>query len=165
MSSVSYPEKPKNTAGNRLKYVAYALIIGGIIVTTYLSYLKANQALAVCVQGGAFNCNVVLNSVYSELFGIPIAYLGWLVYIILGAMLLLESRVEFFQNNGRILMFGLALFAWVFSMYLVYLQFFVLQALCQWCLTHEAIMTVLFFLLVWRLWQGLQADDEEVIVE
>jgi uncharacterized membrane protein len=152
-------EKPKRGSGITMKHISLALIVGGILVTTYLSYLKASQSLAVCVQGGAFNCNVVLNSVYSELFGIPIAYLGLLTYLVLGTLLLLESRVTFLQDNGRIITFGIALFAWVFSMYLVYLQFFVLQSLCQWCLTHEAIMTVLFFVITRRLWKSIQADD------
>ena len=151
----------ENTASSgfiTLKRIALVLIVIGIFVTTYLSYLKAGQASAVCIEGAAFNCEVVLNSVYSELFGIPIAYLGLIMYLTLGTLFLLESRVVFLQEYGKIIMFGIALFAWVFSMYLVYLQFFVLQALCPWCLTHETVMTLLFGVISVRLFRSLQEE-------
>ncbi|MCA9884430.1 MAG: vitamin K epoxide reductase family protein [Anaerolineae bacterium] len=149
----------KATGTDMIKRIALVLIVIGIFVTTYLSYLKFSQSAAVCVEGAAFNCEVVLNSIYSEIFDIPIAYLGLLMYLTLGALFLLENRVGFLQEYGKILMFGIALFAWVFSMYLVYLQVAVLQALCPWCLTHETVMTILFGLITYRLFRSLQ--DEE----
>lgn len=151
----------ENTASSSfitLKRIALVLIVIGIFVTTYLSYLKAFNTSAVCVEGEAFNCEVVLNSVYSELFDIPIAYLGLIMYLTLGTLFLLENRVGFLQEYGKIIMFGIALFAWVFSMYLVYLQFFVLQALCPWCLTHETVMTILFGVISVRLFRSLQEE-------
>lgn len=141
----------------KLRTVSFVCIVIGLVVTTYLSYLKAFDTTAVCVESGAFNCEIVLNSAYSRLAGIPIAYLGLMVYIILGALLLLENRVPFLQEYGVMMIFGITLFAWMFSMYLVYLQFFVLRALCPWCLTHEANITVFFVLSILRLRNALRA--------
>jgi uncharacterized membrane protein len=141
----------------KLRTISFVCIVIGLVVTTYLSYLKAFDTTAVCVESGAFNCEIVLNSAYSRLAGIPIAYLGLMVYIILGALLLLENRVPFLQEYGVMLIFGITLFAWMFSMYLVYLQFFVLRALCPWCLTHEANITVFFVLSILRLRNALRA--------
>ena len=86
----------------------------------------------------------------------PIAYLGWLVYILLLAVWLWERRGA---NRAALiaLFFGLNAFAWFYSMYLVYLQFFVLRAACPWCLTHEANITLLFVLTLFRLRQLLRA--------
>jgi len=123
----------------------------GIFVAGYLSYLKLAEAPAVCVESGPFNCNVVLNSQYSELFGIPIAWLGLAVYGLIGLGLGLERRVDFLRSYGILLIFGLSLFAWLFSLWLVYVQVFLLEALCPWCLTHEANFTLLFFTVLYRV--------------
>lgn len=131
------------------------LVVIGLVVASYLSYLKLTDVPAVCVQGGPFNCNVVLNSRYSELAGIPIAYLGLAVYVIIGALLLLETRVEFLRENGSLLIFGIGLFAWLFSMWLVYVQVGLLQALCPWCLAHELNFTILFGTIVYRVVRSL----------
>lgn len=101
---------------------------------------------------------MVQNSVYSKLFGIPIAWMGFAVYIILGATLMLESRVSFLREYGMMLFFAINLFAWLFSMWLVYVQFVRLQALCPWCLTHETIITVLFAVSIIRLKRMFSVD-------
>lgn len=129
------------------------LVVIGLVVAGYLSYLKLAEAPAVCVETGPFNCNVVLNSQYSELAGIPIAYLGFAVYVAIGVILLLEARAAFLRQWGSLIMFGIGLFAWLFSMWLVYVQFALLQALCPWCLTHETNFTVLFALICYRVYR------------
>ena len=49
------------------------------------------------------------------------------------------------------LVFGVVLFGFLYSVYLVYLQAAVLRAFCPWCLSHEALITILFGLTIWRL--------------
>jgi len=134
------------------------LVVAGLFVSGYLSYVKLTQVPMVCVESGVFNCEVVQNSAYSKLLGIPIAWMGFAVYIILGAILVLENRVAFLREYGIMLFFGINLFAWLFSMWLVYVQFVLLQALCPWCLTHETIITVLFLVSAIRLIRMLSAD-------
>ena len=133
--------------------VQLLLVLIGIVVAGYLSYLKLAEAPAVCVETGPFDCNVVLSSQYSELAGVPIAYLGFAVYVAVGLVLVLERRVEFIREWGRLLAFGIGLFAWLFSMWLVYVQFVLLEALCPWCLTHETNFTVLFALICYRVYR------------
>ncbi len=128
-------------------------VLIGLVVAGYLSYLKIEDAPAVCVETGPFNCNVVLNSQYSELAGVPIAYLGFTVYLAIGALLLLENQVAFLRVWGSLIMFGIGLFAWLFSMWLVYVQFALLQALCPWCLSHETNFTLLFALICYRVYR------------
>lgn len=135
------------------------LVVIGLVVVSYLSYLKLAEAPAVCVETGPFNCNVVLNSQYSELAGIPIAYLGFAVYAAIGVILVLETRVDFLRQWGLLLTFGVGLFAWLFSMWLVYVQFALLEALCPWCLTHETNFTVLFALICYRLYHEIFSES------
>ncbi len=168
--------KARSSFKLKLEHFIWASILVGIFVTTYLSWTKFTEdplakqlfgiepAHVVCVANGAFNCDAVTKSAYSRFpinTGIPIAYLGLGMYLIYAALMILEKRVAFFEANAKIIMFGVALFGWMFSMWLVYLQFFVLQALCIWCLSHETNMTILFAMISYRLWRSLQADEDE----
>lgn len=144
---------PVQTAQRRftLWHLSLVLVAIGLFVSGYLSYVKLTDVPMACVQDSVFNCDVVQNSAYSRLFGIPIAWLGFGVYITLGVLLVMQPRIAFLREYGAMIIFGIAVFAWIYSMFLVYLQFFVLKALCMWCLTHEANFTVLFIVTCLRL--------------
>ncbi len=153
-------ENKAGTARDALiRRIQFILLAVGIVIAGYLSYLKLAEAPAVCVESGPFNCNVVLNSQYSELAGIPIAYLGFAVYLAIGLILVLETRTGFFLIWGRLLAFGLGLFAWLFSMWLVYVQVVLLEALCPWCLSHETNFTLLFALVCYRVYREIFSDQ------
>jgi uncharacterized membrane protein len=138
-----------------LYIISIVLVVIGIGISGYLSYVKLTESQTICVGGGAFNCEVVQNSVYAKLFNIPIAYLGLLTYLVLGALLLLQNRIAFLQEYGVMLQFGIIIFAFLFSVWLVYLQAFQLKAFCTWCLTHELTMTLLFIISIFRLKRSL----------
>ncbi len=142
-----------------LRGIQYLLVLVGLIIASYLSYLKLAAAPAACVDAGPFDCNVVLNSQYSELAGLPIAYLGLGVYALIGLVMLFERRLSFLEQYGSLLIFGIGLFAWLFSMWLVYVQFFLLEALCPWCLSHEANFTLLFLTIAWRVYRETFAAE------
>ncbi len=142
-----------------LRGLQFLLVVIGLIVAGYLSALKLAAAPAVCVESGPFNCNVVLNSQYSELSGIPIAYLGFGVYALIGLVLLFERQQPFLAQYGSLIVFGIALFAWLFSMWLVVVQFFLLEALCPWCLSHEANFTLLFISIAYRVYRDTFAAE------
>jgi uncharacterized membrane protein len=140
------------------KNLSYFVLAAAIGVSGYLSYLKVANVDAVCVAGGAFDCGTVLNSVYSEFFGIPIAWLGLATNLVIVALLALENRVAVLREYGTLLVFGVILFAFIYSVYLVYLQAFVIRAYCPWCLTHEALIAVLFAIWVPQTIKALRAE-------
>lgn len=142
-----------------IRNLSIVVLIVAIGISGYLSYLKFDDAEAVCVVGGAFDCGVVLNSIYSEVADIPIAYLGLLTNLIVLSILLLEDRIGFLSDFGVTLVFGLVLFAFLFSMYLIYVQAVLIESFCPWCLSHEALITVLFALSTWRFWRSLNPID------
>ncbi|MCU0511837.1 MAG: vitamin K epoxide reductase family protein [Anaerolineae bacterium] len=149
---------PANRFRFSLRTGIWFCVLLGIAVSGYLSYVKLTEVPMACVAGDLFNCDAVQNSIYSRFLGVPIAYLGLAMYLSLAGLLLLEKRSAFFATNGLLLRFGIALFAWFYSVYLVYLQVFVLEALCQWCLMHEIIMTILFAFISYELWRELGGD-------
>lgn len=135
--------------------LSIVLVLSGIFFSGYLSYVKIANVQTVCVQGSAFNCEVVTNSVYSRLFNIPIAYLGLATNFVILALLFLQKRIAVLREYGILLQFGVILFAFLFSVWLVYVQFFRLEALCIWCLLHELYVTLLFIVSIIRLKRSL----------
>lgn len=140
--------------------LSFVVLFAAIVVSGYLSYLKLSNEQAVCVQNGPFDCGVVLNSAYSELGGIPIAWLGLATNLLVVALLIAEPRIGILRETGVMIIFGVVLFAFAFSMYLIYVQAALIQSYCPWCLTHEALITVLFFLSGWRVWRSFGTDED-----
>lgn len=141
-----------------LSYVTLAIAIA---VSGYLSWLKLSSEIAMCIEGSVFDCGTVLNSAYSEIGGIPIAWLGLAVNLIVAVLFVLEKRIEFFETYSPALVFGLVLFAFLFSVYLVYVQAFLILAYCPWCLGHEALITILFAMSIRHLLTWLNPPDED----
>ncbi|NJL56654.1 vitamin K epoxide reductase family protein [bacterium] len=143
-----------------LRLLSLLLVAMGLLVSGYLSYVQITGTEMVCAAGGQGGCNVVQNSVYAELFGIKIAYLGLATYIVIGGLIALQERIPLLRQYGMLLTFGVVLFAFIYSVYLVYIQAVVLRAFCQWCLAHEAIMTVLFVVTSIRTWRYFSQEAE-----
>jgi uncharacterized membrane protein len=120
----------------RLRYVALALVAAGLGIAGYLTWVHYADLEAVCVGGGG-GCERVQNSEYAELAGIPVAVIGLAGYVAIGVTLLIPGA------NAR--MAG-ALFGLVgcgFALYLTYLELFVIDAICQWCVANAAVITAL----------------------
>ena len=58
---------------------------------------------------------------------------------------------EFFETNGPMLIFGMALTGFLFTLYLIYVEFAILRALCPFCLTSQVAMTIIFIISIIRL--------------
>ena len=140
-----------------LRIVSLVLVVIGLLVSGYISYTKLTNTSLVCEEGAVVNCDIVQNSVYSKLAGIEIAYLGFLSYLVLGGLLIMENRLAFLQDYGKILLFGITLFAFLYAVWLVYVQAAILAAYCLWCLAHELTITLLFIVSAVRLWRSFRA--------
>jgi uncharacterized membrane protein len=99
------------------------------------------------------NCNTVQQSQYATLFGIlPIGVLGVMGYLFI--IILWLARLLDMPKVKRILnlvLFGVTLFGILFSIYLTFLEPFVIGATCIWCLSSALIMTLLFLLAAGKL--------------
>lgn len=121
------------------------LILIGISVAAYLSYVETQSVEAVC--GPVGDCNTVQQSRYARLFDVlPVGVFGLLGYIGLLAAWLTRKYLPKFAMPADITFFGMAFFAVLFSVYLTYLEPFVIGAVCIWCLTSAVI--VMFLLLL-----------------
>ncbi|MEO1286380.1 MAG: vitamin K epoxide reductase family protein [Chloroflexota bacterium] len=156
-------EKAKNSSLFSARNLSFVVLLFAIGVSGYLSYLKFDTSVQpACSVGEVFDCGTVLNSVYSEIQGVPIAYLGLAVNLIVFALLFLEPRVKFFTQWSVPLAFGILLFAFLFSMYLIYVQAFLITKYCPWCLSHEAFVTIVFLLSLKRLVDWMDTDESAI---
>lgn len=121
------------------------LIVIGIGVAAYLSYVETQSVEAVC--GPVGDCNAVQQSRYATLFGfLPVGVLGLLGYLGMLAAWLMRKYLPKLAKPADLAFFGMAVFAVLFSLYLTYLEPFVIQAVCIWCLTSAVIVTLLLLL-------------------
>jgi uncharacterized membrane protein len=133
----------------RLSQLAIALTIIGLLVSIYMTIYKFFPDSNMCV--GSSGCESVNSSRYSEVSGIPVAVFGIGGYAAILAVLLLEKRNQFVKENGSMLFFGLSITGFLFTVWLIYVEIALLKALCPFCLTSQAVMTVIFILSVIRL--------------
>jgi uncharacterized membrane protein len=147
-----------------LRYLSIALVVIMLFVSGYLSYTKIAATSVVCVESGAFNCDAVTHSIYSKFpqgTGIDVAYLGFILDLIILVLLLLEPRVHFLRSYGVIAVFALALWGFLFHDYLTLMAVTRIHALCIWCLTHHALMTILLIVTSIRLYRVLFRGESE----
>ena len=136
-----------------LRKVLIALSLIGLADAIYLTYVKLASG-GICVAGAG--CEIVNSSTYSQIGGIPIAALGGLAYVIMLAVLLLESQVDFFEFNGPLIVFGMSLFGVLYSAYLTYLEIYVIRAICPFCVLSAVVLTIMLILSVIRLQRTLK---------
>ncbi len=126
------------------KWLAVSMLILSLFGILDAGYLTANHYLdAKTVCFSLSNCDQVLQSQYAVVLGVvPLALIGLGYYLALFTLLLLyvrKPRIELWYAVMAILAF-----AFLVSLFLVYLQFFVIRALCMYCLLSATLTSFLF---------------------
>jgi uncharacterized membrane protein len=120
---------------SRRTIITAVLGVIGLGVAIYLTVVHYTGAEPIC--GISHGCHTVQTSKYAELAGIPVAVLGLAGYAAL--LLALPIRGE----NGRLVRVAITAIGFLFSAYLTYLELFVIDAICQWCVASAILMTAL----------------------
>jgi uncharacterized membrane protein len=129
--------------------ISTILVVVGLLVSIYMTIYKVTSNDALCLGSG--DCSTVNASRYSEVYGIPVATVGIAGYFAILLVHWYERRDKFFEKNSTMLIFGLALAGFLFTVYLMYVEFAILQAFCPFCLTSQAAMTIIFIISIVRL--------------
>ena len=129
--------------------ISVILVVIGLFVSVYMTIYKVTSNDALCLGSG--DCSTVNASRYSEVYGIPVASVGIAGYLAILLVHWYEQRDKFFEKNGPMLIFGLALTGFLFTVYLIYVEFSILKALCPFCLTSQFAMTIIFIISIIRL--------------
>ncbi len=120
------------------------LAVIGMAVSIYLSYVEISHTEAIC--GPVGNCNTVQQSSYARLFGVlPIGILGIAGYaVVLITWFLNKFGPVKIKTASTLLLWGMGWFGLLFSIYLTFLEPFVIGASCAWCLTSAVVMALIF---------------------
>jgi protein-disulfide isomerase/uncharacterized membrane protein len=122
--------------------VAIASLMG-FGIAMYLGMQHDSNAPSACNIDSSFNCDVVNRSVYSEMMGYPIAFLGAAYYfsmLLISVMGIGDSKK--YRLAGMVLT-ATGIGAVLFSVYLAYISKFVLGAWCLFCIGMYGINVIL----------------------
>ena len=114
-----------------LRLAAAGVALAGLVVAGYLTWARYADASVLCVTGG---CETVQSSEYAAIAGVPVAVLGLAAYATILVLLALDS------GYARLGAATLALVGLLFSIYLLVLQLFVIEAVCIWCLVNDVLI-------------------------
>lgn len=118
----------------RLRTASPVLGLCGILLASYLLYVRETGATLACVSGG---CERVQSSQHAEVLGVPVVLLGLFAYIgILVTGVIRRPLASLAQSV-------LALAALGYAAYLLYVQLLVVGTVCDWCLANDLLVATL----------------------
>ena len=120
-----------------------------LMIFAFIGLMDAGYLTLSHYTGEAVNCSItggcdqVLSSKWSQIMGIPLALLGLLHYLVF-----LILSIAFFDTKKKIILKVLtaqAIVGALFSAWLTYLQFFVIESICQYCILSAINSVILLF--------------------
>ena len=118
----------------------------GLLLSSYIYYKRTRKQKLVCVIGN--DCDKVIKSKYGRTFILPNDVVGIIYYVIILIssiiFLLFPHLLTSVIVIGRIFLFGVAA---SFSVYLAFVQIFILKELCEYCMGANLINVIIFILL------------------
>ncbi|MEO8073379.1 MAG: vitamin K epoxide reductase family protein [Acidobacteriota bacterium] len=142
MSSSEIPVD-QNNAVAKLPLLAALVALAGLADAIFLTikHYTGGQVPCSIIEG----CEQVLTSQYAEIFGIPLAVFGAIAYFVAFSLALLTA----FGNRLTWTLFGIQVILMaIFTVWLIYLQGFVIEAFCQFCLISAAVTFTLLIIYI-----------------
>ncbi len=133
----------------------------GVFVGVYLTLYKFGVIGSLVCNVGS--CEKVQSSKYSVFLGLPVATWGIGFYLLMLALSIAGLQDRYSESRGLSLaMFLVAGWGLLFTAWLNYLEAFVINAWCEWCLGSAAMVLVLFILaaLDWRETRAYLGEPE-----
>jgi uncharacterized membrane protein len=134
-------------SGSRARFILYAIAgafaLAGLADATYLTVLALTGETAAC--SGQAGCFEVLGSAYARFAGIPVAAFGVLGYF---SVFTFATFAAFGYARSRTLFILTVCVLFAATLWLLYVQAFILHAFCRYCLFSAAISFLLMGLVV-----------------
>ena len=126
------------------------LALIGLLISTYLLLYKLNvMKTLLCGTGG---CETVQSSPWAVFIGVPVPAWGVAGYLLILGLAIAGIQPRFSENRtlARALL-ATATFAFAFSAYLTWVEAFLLQAWCRWCVGSAIVATLIFVATLFEL--------------
>ncbi|MBT9147997.1 MAG: hypothetical protein DDT32_01766 [Syntrophomonadaceae bacterium] len=136
------------------KWIIFALVIVSFVGFLDATYLTAKHYLGTPIECSIFEgCERVTTSPYATVFNIPVALYGALYYLFIFFLSVAyfdtpkDKPAGWVKRNLLISIIPpLAAVGFIASVWFVYLQLFVIKAICLYCMISAATSTALFIL-------------------
>ncbi|AFY74343.1 putative membrane protein [Synechococcus sp. PCC 7502] len=139
------------------------LALFGASLTSYLTVTHFfGAAPALCTANAGEGCDLVLNSEYAKIFGIPLTIFGALGYLTIAGLAAIPLVIkpenlkekQKLKQQTSLLLFIVSTATVVFSGYLMYLLAFEIKTACIYCITSALTVTSIWLLnLFSREWE------------
>lgn len=128
----------------RTRVLLLILSVIGMSFMTYLAYLHfAPEAKSFCKIGEAFSCEAVNKSIYSNLFGVPVAIGGFFFFLAIFLLTFKNFTVERAQHVA-----ALSIFMFIPSLYMTGVSKFLILKYCLYCELSKLMMALMIILLL-----------------
>ena len=120
-----------------MRYLVAALALAGIVVSVLALRVHYSNAVEICSINEHWDCGVVNHSPFAEIQHVPVAILGILGYLAIGVVGFLRRRYELFL----LVLIGLG-----FALRLTFIEEYVLEVWCLYCVISQVIIGLLTLL-------------------
>jgi len=136
-----------------LQFAAVVIALAGLTDSIYLTIHHYNGEAVPCSLTGG--CETVLTSIYAEIFGLPLGLYGAGAYFTAFALALLAV----YGNTVTWKLYGvLSAVMFLFSCWLIFVQWHYINAFCQFCLLSALTSTILFIIFLISLTARSEPD-------
>lgn len=139
--SIRTVHNPRRKLATWPAWTVPVLALVGAGVASYLAFVEVNGVEAVC--GPVGDCNRVQASPYAYFAGVPVGVLGVVGYAALGVIAAAARIRRPASRRLPLLVWGMAAAGVAFSIYLTFLEPFVIGATCMWCINSAIVMTLI----------------------
>ena len=127
------------------------LALVGLFVALYL-WLHALGFGGAIKCGASGGCETVQTSQWAVFLGLPVAFYGVAGYFVVLVVALASLRpAALAQRKWNVILVGLVSVGLLFTIYLTYLELFVIHAICRWCVGSAAIITLIWIVSILSL--------------
>ena len=140
---------------------AAVVALAGLFVALYLTMFKMGYiGNLACAVG---SCETVQTSRWATLFGMPVAAWGVLFYAAILAVTLGGMSASLVDRVGvSRLLVGMTAVGVLFSLWLTYLELFVIHAICMWCVISAVLSVILLAVCVLDLREVMALADDNM---
>ena len=143
------PRKQTATKRSRFEIVLYSvamlICLVGVTEATYLTVMSLTGETAIC--GGSGSCFEVLGSKFAKIGGLPIASFGAVAYFTAFSC---ATFAAFGRGRAQVFFSVVVGAMFAFTLWLLFVQAFLLHAFCQYCLFSAAMIFLLAGIVVAR---------------
>jgi uncharacterized membrane protein len=120
------------------KIILGALAAVGLGIMIYLTYLHYAHVQSFCDISETISCDAVTKSIYSKVFGIPVAILGILYFAAMLTILIFNEKKNLFLT-----VFLTTIFVIIPSLYLTAIEIFAIKSFCILCESSKIVMLLI----------------------